>query len=67
MTPYPLSGHSARRSEAKELARKGWPLELISKLGRWGSSAILAYIEEAAAELPMRLKQFGGTRVCALQ
>ena len=33
-----LSGHSARRSEAKELARKGWPLTLIAKLGRMGLS-----------------------------
>ena len=49
ISPCQLTGHSARRSEAKELARRGWPIELISKLGRWGSAAILGYIEEAAA------------------
>ena len=55
MTPCPLSGHSARRSEAKELARRGWPIDLIAKLGRWGSSAIHSYVEEAASELPCAL------------
>jgi len=46
-----LGGHSARRSGAKRYARRGWTLAAISRHGRWGSSAVLAYVEEALAEL----------------
>ena len=45
-----LSGHSARRSGAKALARAGWPVEVIMFLGRWASRAVMRYVEEALAE-----------------
>ena len=48
-----LSGHSARRSGAKRRAREGWALSIIMLLGRWAGSSILAYVEEALAELPI--------------
>ena len=44
-----VTGHSARRSGAKLWARCGWSRELIAFLYRWGSAAILAYIEEVVA------------------
>ena len=46
------TGHSARRSEAKRLAKLGWSRQDILRLGRWGGKAIDGYIEEAAAETP---------------
>ena len=47
-------GHTPRRSGAKRRARRGWSLEIIMILGRWASSAIMAYVEEALAELAIR-------------
>ena len=53
-----VSGHSARRSGAKLLARCGWALWQIQFWGRWGSDAIRMYTEEVFAETaeswPMR-------------
>ena len=46
-----LGGHSARRSGAKRYARMGWTLQVIMHLGRWASAAVMAYVEEALAEL----------------
>ena len=54
-----LGGHSPRRSGAKRRAREGWDIQVILVLGRWASSAILGYIEEAMAELiPGAKKRF---------
>jgi len=45
-----LGGHSPRRSGAKRRARAGWSITAIQHLGRWASSAVLGYVEEALAE-----------------
>ena len=50
--PSAVTGHFMRRSGAKSLARAGVPLAKIQWMGRWGSSAVLAYVEEAAEEAP---------------
>ena len=47
-----VTGHFMRRSGAKELARRGVSLARIQWLGRWGSAAVLSYVEEAAEEAP---------------
>ena len=51
-----MSGHSARRSGAMSYARKGLSVHSIQFLGRWKSSAVFRYIEEAMTELPMNVK-----------
>ena len=48
-----VSGHTPRRSGAKRRAREGWELSIIMMLGRWASAAIMGYVEEALAELPV--------------
>ena len=48
-----MSGHSARRSGAMKYARDGLSVHSIQFLGRWKSSAVFRYIEEAMTELPM--------------
>lgn len=45
-----ISGHAARRSGAKALARAGWSVLAIQHLGRWASAQVLEYVEEAYAE-----------------
>ena len=51
-----LGGHFMRRSGAKALARAGEPLASIQHAGRWGSMAVLAYVEEAREDcLPARI------------
>ena len=52
-----LGGHSARRSGCKALARAGWPLSALQLLGRWGSSAVLGYVEEALTEIDPQMAQ----------
>ena len=52
VSPAEVTGHFMRRSGAKHLARQGYPLHRIQWLGRWGSAAVLAYVEEAAEEAP---------------
>ena len=49
-----LGGHSPRLSGAKRRAPEGWSLTAIQHLGRWASSAVLAYVEEALADLTER-------------
>ena len=46
-----FKGHSARRGGAQFLARR-WPLFVVQIFGRWGSGAIMGYVEEAALEGP---------------
>ena len=48
-----LTGHSARRSGAMWYARKGMPVHEMDLLGRWKSSAVFRYIEEALQEIPL--------------
>lgn len=49
-----MSGHSARRSGAMMYTRKGLGIYDISFLGRWKSSAVLGYIEDALEEMPLK-------------
>ena len=48
-----MTGHSARRSGAMLYARAGMPIPSIQFLGRWKSSAVFRYIEEAMTEMPL--------------
>ena len=47
-----LSGHSFRRSGAKDYARSGVPMDLIKYLARHSSDATQGYVEEALEECP---------------
>ena len=47
-----MGGHSARRSGAMAHARSGMSVTCISYLGRWRSSAVLRYVEEALQFIP---------------
>ena len=47
-----MAGHSARRTGAMMYARQKMSLPEISFLGRWRSSAVLRYVEEALTEIP---------------
>ena len=46
-----MTGHSGRRSGAMMYARKGMQLFDVAFLGRWKSSAVMRYIEEAMEQL----------------
>lgn len=48
-----ITGHSGRRSGAMWYARRGLPVHEIGLLGRWRSSAVFRYIEEALQEIPL--------------
>ena len=48
-----ITGHSARRSGAMYYTRQGLGIQEISVLGRWKSSAVFRYVEEALEEVPM--------------
>ena len=52
---HEMSGHSARRSGAMFYTRQGLGIHEISVLGRWKSSAVFRYIEEALEEVPLNL------------
>ena len=45
-----VSGHSARRSGAMYYVRAGLPIQELAFLGRWKSSVVLTYAEEALQE-----------------
>ena len=47
-----IDGHSMRRSGAQYMAAAGIPVEMVMWFGRWGSSAIRAYIEDARTHAP---------------
>ena len=47
-----MGGHSARRSGAMAHARAGMGVTSISYLGRWRSTAVFRYVEEALQFLP---------------
>eukprot|EP00435_Cladocopium_sp_Y103_P051317 s861_g15.t2 len=48
-----VSGHSARRSGAMYYVRNGLAIQELAFLGRWKSSVVLSYAEEALQETPM--------------
>eukprot|EP00438_Fugacium_kawagutii_P013979 Skav200730 [mRNA] locus=scaffold274:57547:58635:+ [translate_table: standard] len=48
-----LTGHSARRTGAMMYTRMGLQLADLAFLGRWRSSAVFRYMEEAMQERPM--------------
>lgn len=50
-----VTGHSARRSGALGYIRAGWTISQTAYLGRWKSSAILSYAEEALETMPANL------------
>ena len=52
VTPTEVTGHFMRRSGAKALTRMGLSVARVQWFGRWGSAAVLGYIEEAAEECP---------------
>ena len=52
-----MSGHSARRSGAMFYTRQGLNLTDIMFLGRWKSSAVFRYMEEAMAEIPINQRR----------
>ena len=47
-----VSGHSMRRTGAQMLAAAGVDPAMVEWFGRWGSSAVRAYIEDARARAP---------------
>ena len=51
-----ITGHSARRSGAMHYTREGLDITTIGFLGRWKSSAVLRYVEEALSEMPANNK-----------
>ena len=48
-----IAGHSARRSGAMMYARRNWHIQDISFLGRWRSSAVFRYVEQALEDVPV--------------
>ena len=52
-----MTGHSARRSGAMYYTRKNMSVQDISFLGRWKSSAVFRYIEDAMQELALNTRQ----------
>eukprot|EP00435_Cladocopium_sp_Y103_P074268 s637_g47.t1 len=64
-----ITGHSARRTGAMQYARAGVGVHQIQFLGRWRSSAIFRYIEEAMTEMPMNtgIRQPGGSLEIEIQ
>eukprot|EP00438_Fugacium_kawagutii_P033981 Skav228939 [mRNA] locus=scaffold2181:356157:357920:- [translate_table: standard] len=51
-----ITGHSGRRTGALNYIRSGWSVAQVAHLGRWKSSAILTYAEEALEQVPANLK-----------
>lgn len=51
------TGHSARRTGALSYIREGWSISQVAYLGRWKSSVILQYAEEALASMPANRTQ----------
>lgn len=48
-----VRGHSTRRSGALQYIRKGWTVSQVIYLGRWKSSIILEYAQEAFQSMPV--------------
>ena len=56
-----MSGHSARRSGAMMYTRMGLDIQTVGFLGRWKSSAVFRYVEEAMKEMPLNRQVKVGT------
>ena len=55
-----ISGHSPRRSGALQYIRRGWAVAQVGYLGRWKSSIILEYAQEALETMAVNVdKKFG--------
>ena len=54
-----MTGHSGRRSGAMMYARRGMQLFDVAFLGRWKSSAVMRYIEEAIEQLAINTRVGG--------
>ena len=48
-----VTGHSARRTGALNYIRSGWTIPQVAYLGRWASSIIYSYAQEALESLPV--------------
>ena len=48
-----VTGHSARRTGALNYIRSGWTIPQVAYLGRWSSSIIYSYAQEALESLPV--------------
>ena len=58
-----VTGHSTRRSGALQYIRKGWSISQVGYLGRWKSSIIMEYAQEALESLAINSSnQFGHDR-----
>ena len=57
-----VTGHSARRTGALYYIREGWSIAQVAYLGRWKSSVILQYAEEALASVPANRAQENSTQ-----
>ena len=59
-----ITGHSARRSGALQYIRKGWAIAQVGYLGRWKSSIILEYAQEALESMALNVdKKFGSNEL----
>lgn len=56
-----VQGHSARRSGAMNYVRLGMPIQELAFLGRWKSSVVLSYAEDALQSEPAN-KNISGNR-----
>jgi len=55
-----ITGHSPRRSGALQYIRRGWAVAQVGYLGRWKSSIILEYAQEALETMAVNVdKKFG--------
>ena len=52
VTTADIQGHSARRSGAMGYVRLGMPIQELAFLGRWKSSVVLTYAEDALQSEP---------------
>ena len=62
-----LSGHSARRSGAMMYTREGLAIQEISFLGRWKSSAVFRYMEEAMEPVAVNRREGNPVTVVAAE
>ena len=60
------TGHSARRSGALQYIRSGWAVSQVGFLGRWKSSVILEYAQEALESMAVNCDfKFGKSEMVA--
>lgn len=52
-----VTGHSARRSGARQYIRRVWRVPQVAYLGRWDPNVTLQYAEEALATMPVMPKK----------